>query len=131
MADVLAFAEQREGQLGSAAREAVGVAAGIAESLGGTAHALVLGAPGLVILERLLETVFRQLGVALLQLCQGLVDERFLFRLAASMSFCCTSPGPRKPVLVNLLLYWAVSQYSSKDACIHSAVNGSSPRATL
>jgi len=47
MADVLAFAEQREGQIGSAAREAVGVAAGLAESTGGSAHALVLGGPGL------------------------------------------------------------------------------------
>jgi electron transfer flavoprotein alpha subunit len=46
MANVLAFAEQRDGQIGSAAREAVGVAASMAESLGGSAHALVLGAPG-------------------------------------------------------------------------------------
>ena len=47
MANVLAFAEQRDGQIGSAAREAVGVAATLAEKLGGEAHALVLGAPGL------------------------------------------------------------------------------------
>ena len=46
MANVLAFAEQRDGQLGAAAREAVGVAATIAESMGGQVHALVLGAPG-------------------------------------------------------------------------------------
>ncbi|MDA0329128.1 MAG: electron transfer flavoprotein subunit alpha/FixB family protein [Gemmatimonadetes bacterium] len=46
MADVLAFAELRDGQLGATAREAVGVAATIAESLGGRAHALVLGSPG-------------------------------------------------------------------------------------
>lgn len=46
MADVLAFAEQRDGQVGSAAREATSVAAELAEGLGGTAHALVLGAPG-------------------------------------------------------------------------------------
>jgi len=46
MADVLAFAEQRDGQVGSAAREAVGVAAGLADSLGGSAHALVLGGVG-------------------------------------------------------------------------------------
>lgn len=46
MADVLAFAEQRDGQIGSAAREAVGVAATLADSLGGSAHALVLGAVG-------------------------------------------------------------------------------------
>lgn len=47
MANVLAFAEQRDGQIGSAAREAVGVAASLADSLGGEAHAFVLGAPGL------------------------------------------------------------------------------------
>jgi electron transfer flavoprotein alpha subunit len=47
MANVLAFAEQRDGQVGSAAREAVGVAAEMAAELGGEAHALVLGAPGL------------------------------------------------------------------------------------
>ena len=47
MANVLAFAEQREGQVGSSAREAVGVAASLADSLGGEAHALALGAPGL------------------------------------------------------------------------------------
>lgn len=46
MANVLAFAEQRDGQLGSAAREAVSVAARLARSSGGTAHALVLGGPG-------------------------------------------------------------------------------------
>ena len=46
MANVLAFAEQRDGQLGSAAREAVSVAAGLAEASGGAVHALVLGGPG-------------------------------------------------------------------------------------
>ena len=46
MANVLAFVEQKDGQLGSAAREAVGVAATLADSLGGNAHALVLGGPG-------------------------------------------------------------------------------------
>lgn len=46
MANVLAFAEQRDGQIGSAAREAVGVAAMVAEKSGGSAHALVLGGPG-------------------------------------------------------------------------------------
>lgn len=46
MANVLAFAEQRDGQLGSAAREAVSVAARLASTSGGSAHALVLGGPG-------------------------------------------------------------------------------------
>jgi electron transfer flavoprotein alpha subunit len=46
MANVLAFAEQRDGQLGSAAREAVSVAARLAEGSGGVAHALVLGGRG-------------------------------------------------------------------------------------
>lgn len=43
MANVLAFAEQRDGQFGSAAREAVSVAARLADASGGVAHALVLG----------------------------------------------------------------------------------------
>lgn len=47
MANVLAFAEQRDGQIGSSAREAVGVASTLAGSLGGEAHALALGGPGL------------------------------------------------------------------------------------
>ena len=47
MANVLAFAEQRDGQVGSSAREAVGVAATLAGSMGGEAHALALGGPGL------------------------------------------------------------------------------------
>lgn len=47
MANVLAFAEQRDGQIGSAAREAVGVAATVAAASGGVAHALVLGGPGI------------------------------------------------------------------------------------
>ena len=47
MADVLAFAEQREGQIGSVAREAVSLAAKLAAGLDGSAHALLLGAPGL------------------------------------------------------------------------------------
>ena len=46
MADVLAFAEQRDSQIGGAAREAVGVAARLADALGGSAHALLLGGPG-------------------------------------------------------------------------------------
>jgi len=46
MANVLAFAEQRDGQVGGAAREVVTVAARIAEGLGGVAHALVVGGPG-------------------------------------------------------------------------------------
>ena len=47
MANILAFAEQRDGQLGSAAREVVSVAAQLAESTGGAAHAVVLGGPGI------------------------------------------------------------------------------------
>ncbi len=46
MADVLAFAEQRDGKVGGSAREVVAVAGRLASSLGGSAHALVLGAPG-------------------------------------------------------------------------------------
>ena len=47
MGDVLAFAEQRDGKVRGAAREAVSAAAALAGSLGGSAHALVLGGPGL------------------------------------------------------------------------------------
>ena len=47
MADVLAFAEQRDGQLRGAARETVSAAATLAAELGGSAHALVLGGPDL------------------------------------------------------------------------------------
>lgn len=47
MGDILAFAEQRSGQLRGTAREAVGTAARIAATLGGNAHALMIGAPGL------------------------------------------------------------------------------------
>ncbi|MDH3270257.1 MAG: electron transfer flavoprotein subunit alpha/FixB family protein [Gemmatimonadota bacterium] len=47
MANVLAFAEQRDGQIGSTAREAVGVAASLADSLGEEAHALAFGGVGL------------------------------------------------------------------------------------
>ncbi len=46
MANVLAFAEQRDGALGGVAREAVATAAGLASQLGGEAHALVVGGPG-------------------------------------------------------------------------------------
>jgi len=48
MADVLVFAEQRDGKLSGTAREAVSVAAGLAGALGGGVHVLVLGAPGSV-----------------------------------------------------------------------------------
>ncbi len=47
MADVLAFAEQRDGEIRGVAREAVSAAAGVAPGLGGQAHALVLGGPGI------------------------------------------------------------------------------------
>lgn len=47
MADVLAFAEQRAGQIGSAAREAVSTAARLASEFGGSAHVVTLGGPGL------------------------------------------------------------------------------------
>ncbi len=46
MADVLAFAEQRDGEVRGVAREAVSAAARLAPGLGGEVHALVLGAPG-------------------------------------------------------------------------------------
>ena len=47
MADVLAFAEQRDGEVRGAAREAVSAAARVAFGFGGGVHALVLGAPGI------------------------------------------------------------------------------------
>ncbi len=47
MADVLAFAEQRNGELRGVARETVSVAARLAPGLGGGARALVIGAPGI------------------------------------------------------------------------------------
>jgi electron transfer flavoprotein alpha subunit len=47
MADVLAFAEQRDGELRGSAREAVTLAAKLAGDLGGAARALVLGGPGI------------------------------------------------------------------------------------
>jgi electron transfer flavoprotein alpha subunit len=47
MANVLAFAEQRDGELRGVAREVVAAAAQIAAELGGEAHALLLGGPGI------------------------------------------------------------------------------------
>ena len=47
MANVLAFAEQRNGEIGGPARETTSVASRVAESLGGVAHALVIGGPGI------------------------------------------------------------------------------------
>ncbi|NJD19428.1 MAG: electron transfer flavoprotein subunit alpha/FixB family protein [Gemmatimonadetes bacterium] len=47
MANVLAFAEQRDGEIRGAAREAVSAAARVASGFGGGVHALVLGAPGI------------------------------------------------------------------------------------
>ena len=47
MADVLAFAEQRDGEIRGAAREAVSAAARLAGGLGGGVKALVLGGPGI------------------------------------------------------------------------------------
>ncbi len=46
MGDVLAIAEQRDGKVRSGANEVVTVAAALAEGLGGSAHALVLGGAG-------------------------------------------------------------------------------------
>lgn len=46
MADVLAFAERRDGRLGGTAFETMAVASRIARGTGGSAHALVLGGPG-------------------------------------------------------------------------------------
>ncbi len=47
MADILAFAEQRDGDVRGVAREAVSLAARLAAGLGGRARAVVLGAPGI------------------------------------------------------------------------------------
>lgn len=47
MADVLAFAEQRGGEIRGVSGEAVTAAAQVAPGIGGEVHALVLGAPGL------------------------------------------------------------------------------------
>jgi electron transfer flavoprotein alpha subunit len=46
MGDVLAFAEQRDGQIRAGSHEVVSAAARAAEGLGGVGRALVLGAPG-------------------------------------------------------------------------------------
>ena len=47
MGDILAFAEQRAGQVRAAANEVLSAAAGTAAELGGSADALVLGGPGM------------------------------------------------------------------------------------
>ena len=47
MGDVLAIAEQRDGKIRPVANEVVTVAAAVAEGLGGTAHALLLGGAGI------------------------------------------------------------------------------------
>ena len=47
MADVLAFAEQRGGEIRGAAAEAVSAAARVAPGLGGKVHALVMGGAGI------------------------------------------------------------------------------------
>jgi len=47
MADVLAFAEQRGGEIRRVSGEAVSAAARVAPGLGGEVHALVLGGPGI------------------------------------------------------------------------------------
>ncbi len=47
MANVLAFAEQRDGEIRGAARETVSVAARLASDLGGQARALLLGGSGI------------------------------------------------------------------------------------
>ncbi len=47
MGDVLAIAEQKDGKIRSVANEVVTVAAAVAEGLGGSAHALVLGGAGI------------------------------------------------------------------------------------
>jgi electron transfer flavoprotein alpha subunit len=46
MGDVLAFAEQRDGMIRGAANEVTSAAASLAQDLGGSCHALVLGGPG-------------------------------------------------------------------------------------
>ncbi len=46
MANVLTFVELRDGEVGKAAREALGVARDMARELGGEAHAAVFGPPG-------------------------------------------------------------------------------------
>ncbi|MGD8322707.1 MAG: electron transfer flavoprotein subunit alpha/FixB family protein [Gemmatimonadota bacterium] len=47
MADVLAFAEQRDGEIRGVAREAVSAAYRVAQGMGGQVRALVLGGPGI------------------------------------------------------------------------------------
>lgn len=47
MGDVLAIAEQRSGKIRPVSNEVVAAAAAVAEGLGGSAHALVLGEPGI------------------------------------------------------------------------------------
>jgi electron transfer flavoprotein alpha subunit len=46
MGDVLAFAEQRDGTVRGAANEVTSAGASLAQDLGGSCHALVLGGPG-------------------------------------------------------------------------------------
>lgn len=46
MADVLAYAEVRDGAAGKAAREVTGLARSMADALGGEAHVIAVGGPG-------------------------------------------------------------------------------------
>ncbi len=46
MANILAVCEQKDGQLRKVSREAVAAARQLADALGGTVDALVLGGPG-------------------------------------------------------------------------------------
>ena len=47
MSDVLAIVEQREGHVRGVSSEVVSVAAQVARETGGTAHALMIGGPGM------------------------------------------------------------------------------------
>src|SRR5215213_4076306 len=47
MANILAFAEARKGELRKVALEAITTARGLADSTGGEVHALLVGAPGI------------------------------------------------------------------------------------
>lgn len=72
MANVLAFAEQRDGRLRGAAFEVVSAAAGLAADLGGQAHALVLGGAGIGSAASPLAGV----GAAVLKVAEGDGDGR-------------------------------------------------------
>ena len=130
MGDVLAFAEQRGGELRGVSNEIVSAAATLAAELGGAAHAVVLGGPGITGAESVGAFGAVRVLVGEHDALDQYVPEAYAEALAAvvrggdyaAVLFAATAQGrdlaPRVAALLDVPLACDATQVSAADGVV-------------